>query len=208
MFVEQIILPCFILVWIQLKKQTSNSKIQLLCPLNQAVRTRHTLNSSSIKNIPSWSSIFSTLYSVFPHSSYSIFHPLSQLPTRGPHMSASPSLSPSPPLSLSPRIPLCLPIPSSALPPAQPPLPCALPAAKPRMAGGARGQRRRGAAAGLLGGRPAGNAAAAGEGEGRARPRAALRGRGGAGEWRPGRGSEQASMRRRAHGVERGARPR
>jgi hypothetical protein len=49
----------------------------------KAIRTLHTLNSSSKRNILSWSSIFSSLYPVFPHSSI-LYIPSS---CHGSHMS-------------------------------------------------------------------------------------------------------------------------
>ena len=48
--------------------------------LSQTIRTRHTLNPSSKKNILFQSSRFSPLYQFFAHPSYSISHPLYQLP--------------------------------------------------------------------------------------------------------------------------------
>jgi hypothetical protein len=45
---------------------------------SEAIRTRHPLNSSSKRNIPSWSSKFHPLYQFLPHSSilYIILYPL------------------------------------------------------------------------------------------------------------------------------------
>ena len=108
----------------------------------KVVCTRHTLNSSSKKNIPSdhQNSLLYTQFLRIRHTLYFILYPNHPLagPICQPHI-----LSPSPSPPLSPGITLSLPIPP-LLPPslAPPPLPCALPAAEPRLAGGARAQRR------------------------------------------------------------------
>ena len=81
----------------------------------KTVRTRHTLNSSSKRNISSWSSRFSPLYSVLPHPSILYISTLYQLLRGETHvsnllsLSLPPSLPPSSAPALPPSLPLSLP---------------------------------------------------------------------------------------------------
>ena len=52
--------------------------------VSKALRTRHSSNSLSKKNIPAWSSRFSSLYSVSPRSFTLYIYSLYQLPAVGP----------------------------------------------------------------------------------------------------------------------------